>query len=131
MTWRRRAGFCTLRAHRCVEGRVSPESVQSFIALAIGFAIAGLISTFYQLVTKQPASFRLLNQGPRPSTFAAVPFLAFAAPFIIMRNTIRGRRIEQRRMEFVMVATVVAGIWSLMSGTVVVMGLEALSGLLA
>jgi hypothetical protein len=30
-----------------------------------------------------------------------------------------------------MVATVVAGIWSLMSGTVVVMGLEALSGLLA
>jgi O-antigen/teichoic acid export membrane protein len=110
---------------------VSPESVQSFIALAIGFAIAGLISTFYQLVTKQPASFRLLNQGPRPSTFAAVPFLAFAAPFIIMRNTIRGRRIEHRRMEFVMVATVVAGIWSLMSGTVVVMGLEALSGLLA
>ena len=110
---------------------MSPESVQSFIALALGFAIAGLISTGYQLVTKQPASFRLLNQGPRPAAFAAVPFLAFAAPFIIMRNTIRGRRIEQRRIEFVMIATVIAGIWSLLSGTVVVMALEALTVVLA
>jgi hypothetical protein len=113
------------------EARVSPESVQSFIALAIGFAIAGLISTGYQLATNQPASFRLLNQGARPATFAAVPFLAFAAPFIIMRNTVRGRRIEQRRFEFVMIATIIAGIWSLMSGTVVIMALEALRYVLA
>ncbi|MDB5519305.1 MAG: hypothetical protein JWQ17_6063, partial [Tardiphaga sp.] len=42
-------------------------------------------------------------------TFAAVPFLVFAAPFIIMRNTLRGRRIERRRFEFVMMATVLAG----------------------
>ena len=110
---------------------MSPESVQSFIALAIGFSIAGMISTAYQLVTKRPASFRLLNRGVLPTTFAAVPFLAFAAPFIIMRNTLRGRRIEQRRFEFVMIATIVAGIWSLMSGTVVVMALRALSMLIA
>ena len=49
----------------------------------------------------------------------------FAAPFIIMRNTLRGRRIERRRAEMVMVATVIAGLWSLMSGTVVVMAFEA------
>ena len=60
-----------------------------------------------------------------PKTFAAVAFLVFAAPFIIMRNTLRGRRIEGRRTEVVMVATVVAGLWSLMSGTVVVMAFEA------
>jgi hypothetical protein len=54
-----------------------------------------------------------------------LPFLVFAAPFIIMRNTIRGRRIERRRFEFVMLATIFAGFWSLMSGTVVVMALEA------
>src|SRR5215471_5236433 len=80
---------------------ISPESAEAFLALAIGFAVAGLISTGYQLVTQRPASFRLLEQGPHPKTFAAIPFLAFAAPFIIMRNTIRGRQIEGRRFEFV------------------------------
>jgi hypothetical protein len=114
-----------------VSWSISPEQAQSFLALAIGFAVAGLISTGYQLVTERPASFRLLEQGPHPSTFAAIPFLVFAAPFIIMRNTIRGRRIERRRFEFVMVATVIAGIWSLMSGTVVVMSLQAIGVLFA
>ena len=103
---------------------ISPHSAESFLALAIGFAVAGLISTGYQLVTERPASFRLLEQGPHPSTFAAIPFLVFAAPFIIMRNTIRGRRIERRRFEFVMIATVIASVWSLMSGTVLVMAVE-------
>jgi O-antigen/teichoic acid export membrane protein len=106
---------------------VSPQAVESFLALAIGFAVAGLISTGYQLVTERPASFRLLEQGPHPATFAAIPFLVFAAPFIIMRNTIRGRRLERRRMEFVMIATVIAGVWSLMSGTVVVMAFEQIA----
>jgi hypothetical protein len=104
---------------------ISPESAESLLALLIGFAVAGLISSGYQLVTERPASFRLLEQGPYPSTFAAIPFLVFAAPFIIMRNTVRGRRIERRRFEFVMVATVVAALWSLMSGTVVEMMIDA------
>ena len=104
--------------------------MQQFLALAIGFAVAGAISTGYQLVTKQPASFRLLEQGPHPSTFAAVPLLVFAAPFIIMRNTLRGARIERRRFEFVMIATVLAGFWSMMSGTFFLMTLRA-AGVLA
>jgi hypothetical protein len=110
---------------------MTPEQVQSFFALAIGFAVAGLISTGYQALTQQPASFSLLERGARPLTFAAIPMLVFAAPFIIMRNTIRGRRIENRRFEFVMIATIIAGIWSLMSGTVVVMALDAVRVLLA
>lgn len=103
---------------------VSPQSVQQFLALAIGFAVAGVVATGYQLVTHRPVSFSLLEQGAHPATFAAVPMLVFAAPFIIMRNTLRGRRIERRRFEFVMIATVIAGIWSIFSGTVVVMMLE-------
>jgi hypothetical protein len=110
---------------------MSPETLQSCVALAIGFAVAGMLSTGYQLATERPASFLLLGRGARPSTLAAVPFLVFAAPFIIMRNTVRGRLIEHRRFEFVMLATVLAGFWSLMSGTVVVTLLAALEGLLA
>jgi hypothetical protein len=102
---------------------MAPEALASFYALAMGFAVAGFLASGYQLATSRPASFRLLNNGPRPATFAAIPFLAFAAPFIIMRNTIRGRRIENRRFQFVMMATVLAGLWSLLSGTVVVMAL--------
>ena len=104
---------------------MSPEQVQSFFALAIGFALAGALATGYQLATERPASFRLLQRGPAPATFAAVPFLAFAAPFIIIRNTIRACQSEGR-FELMMLATVVAGFWSLMSGTVVVSALNML-----
>ncbi|HSV24586.1 MAG TPA: hypothetical protein VLJ17_16350 [Xanthobacteraceae bacterium] len=108
---------------------MSPESIQLFLAVAFGFAVAGMISTGYQLLTRRAPSFRLLEGGARPETLAAVPFLAFAAPFIIMRNTLRWRRIAPRRFEFVMLATIMAGFWSMMSGTILVMGLEAVARL--
>ena len=108
---------------------MSPETLETFLSLALGFAVAGLISAAYQAITARPASFRLLNAPARPAALAAVPFLVFAAPFIIMRNTIRGRRIEGRRFEFVMLATVIAGFWSLLSGTVVTAAFTACSQL--
>jgi hypothetical protein len=43
-----------------------------------------------------------------------------------MRNTLRVTRFSGRRFETVMVATVAAGIWSLMSGTVIVMAVAAI-----
>ena len=104
---------------------MSPDQVEHIFALAMGFAVAGLVASGYQLVTRRPASFRLLQRGPRPSTFAAVPFLVIAAPFIIMRNTIRGRQLEGRSVTAVMAATVVAGFWSLMSGTLAIAVLMA------
>jgi uncharacterized protein DUF6949 len=108
------------------EGIMAPESIHLFFVLGFGFAFAGLLASGYQLATSRPPGFHLLERGPKPSTFAAVPFLVFAAPFIIMRNTIRGRLIEGRSFQLVMMATVVAGLWSLMSGTVAVMAVEAL-----
>ena len=110
---------------------MSPQAYQSFVVLLIGFSVAGLLASGYQLVTERPLSFRLLNGGAKPLTFLAVPVLTFAAPFVIMRNTIRGRRIERRRFEFVMLATALAGFWSLMSGTVVVTAFRAFSLLFA
>jgi hypothetical protein len=109
---------------------MSPDALNSLFSLLIGFALAGALVSGYQALVQRPAGFGLLQQGAVPSSFAAVPFLVFAAPFIIMRNTIRGRQIERRRVEFVMMATVLAGFWSLMSGTFVVMTLQAV-GLLA
>jgi hypothetical protein len=104
---------------------MSPETFELFLSLALGYAVAGLISAAYEAITTRPPSFRLLNAEARAAALAAVPFLVFAAPFIIMRNTVLGRRLEGRRFEFVMLATVLAGIWSMMSGTAVVMVLHA------
>jgi hypothetical protein len=104
----------------------SPQAIESFFALTIGFSIAGLCATGYRLFAEHFPSFRLLEVGPAVARFASIPLLMFSAPFIIMRNTLRGRRIEGRGAQFVMIATVIAGLWSLMSGTVVVMALEKL-----
>jgi hypothetical protein len=47
-----------------------------------------------------------------------------------MRNTLRGVKLESRRFEFVMMATIIAGFWSMMSGTFFLMTLRA-AGVLA
>jgi hypothetical protein len=107
------------------QGAMLAESVESFYALALGFALAGLLASGYQLATERPASFRLLERGPCAAAFAAVPFLAFAAPFIIMRTSVRASRVEGSSAQLVTAATVVAGLWSLMSGTVAVSLLTA------
>ena len=105
---------------------MSPDALNSLFSLCIGFALAGALASGYQAFAERPAGFGLLQEGVTPRRFAAVPFLVFAAPFIIMRNTLRGRKLERRRADLVMVATVIAGLWSLMSGTVVVLALQAL-----
>ena len=105
---------------------ISPEAVEVFFATAIGFSVAGLCACGYRLFAVHFPSFRLLEVGPLPARFAAIPLLLFSAPFLIMRNTLNGLRVEGRRVEFIVIATVIAGLWSLMSGTAVVMALQAL-----
>jgi len=104
---------------------MSPECAQNLFALAFGFAAAGLCATAFQLATTRLPAFAMLSAGAKPSTVAAVPLLIVAAPFLIMRNTLLGVRQEARRFEFVFLATLIAGFWSLMSGLVLVMTLQA------
>ena len=106
---------------------MSPDAFNNLFSLLIGFAVAGALTSAYQAMAQRPAGFSLLQQGVVPQSFAALPFLMFAAPFIIMRNTLTGPRTSDfRRAQFVMLATLLAGFWSLMSGTVVLMVLQAL-----
>jgi len=124
MLWRPATPFAKQRDRN--EGAMAPESVHLIFSLAIGFAFAGMLATGYHLVTSRALSFRVLESGPKPATFMAVPLLAFAAPFLIMRNIIRGHAIEGRSFQLVMAATVVSGLWSLMSGTVAIMAVGAM-----
>jgi hypothetical protein len=107
------------------------ESFQNLIAVALGFAIAGSFTSGYQLATNQMPSFAQLSKGVNARALASVPILVFAAPFLIMRNTILAAIQDGRQFKFVFFATLLAGFWSLMSGTMVVTALQALGILIA
>lgn len=109
-------------------GVISPEALQSLYALAFGFAFAGMLCSGYQVFAERPASFSLLN-ATRLRALGAIPFLVFAAPFIILRNTVRGRIHEDRNIGFVTIATVIAGLWSLFAGTAAIEALRYAAGL--
>jgi hypothetical protein len=104
---------------------MTPQSVQMLLALGLGFAVAGLCSSAYQLVTNRPPSMQLLAVGPRAATFASLAILMLAAPFLIMRNTLASADPHPNRFQLVFLATVISGFWSLMSGTLVMMTLRA------
>jgi hypothetical protein len=71
------------------------------------------------------------STGPGVAALASVPLLFVSAPSLIMRNTTLGRWLVGRRFEFVFLTTLIAGFWSLMSGLVLVMTLQACGFLLA
>lgn len=109
---------------------LSPEIWSNLLSLALGFALAGALTNGYQAALARPASFALLSQHERAKAMLSIPFVVFAAPFLIMRNILAEKTSHRGRTLFVMMATVIAGFWSLMSGTVVVAMLHA-TGLLA
>lgn len=106
---------------------IDPSSVEALEALVLGFAFAGLLASTFELLTARPASFKLLQTGGA-AALASVPVLVFSAPFIILRNTVRGRQIEKRPFHFVMLATIVACVWSLLAGRLVLDVVQTFTG---
>ena len=86
-------------------------------ALVFGLAFAGFLASAFQYLTNKPASFILLQQGGW-GAILSVPLVVVTAPFIILRNTIRGRRFERRSVFFVWLATVIACLWGMAAGKV-------------
>ena len=109
---------------------MSPDALNSLFSLCIGFALAGALASGYQALAQRPAGFGLLQRGRRAEGVCrrAVPGVRRALHHHA-QHTAR-RRIERRRFEFVMIATMLAGFWSLMSGTFFLMTLRA-AGVLA
>ncbi len=96
---------------------LAPAALDTIRTLCVGLALSGLLASAFELFTTRRASFNLLWLGG-VTAVAALPMLAFGAPFIILRNTLRGRRIEGRPIPFVMLATIIACGWGLLSGRV-------------
>jgi hypothetical protein len=97
---------------------IEPAALEALQSLFIGFAFAGLLASAFELFTAQRADFRLLQSGGLFAV-ASVPVVVFSAPFLIVRNTVRGRRIEGRPFMFVMLAAMIASAWSIACGRIV------------
>ncbi|WP_293794861.1 hypothetical protein [uncultured Bosea sp.] len=97
---------------------IQPSAVEALQSLFLGFAFAGLLASAFELFTRRRADFKLLQTGGLAAV-ASVPVVIFSAPFLILRNTMRGRQGDGRPLSFLMLAGLSAGIWSLVSGRVV------------
>ncbi len=97
---------------------IQPSVVEALQSLFLGFAFAGLLASAFELFTERRADFKLLQAGGLAAV-ASVPVVIFSAPFLILRNTMRGRQGNGRPFSFLMLAGLSAGVWSLISGRVV------------
>ncbi len=97
---------------------IQPAAVEALQSLFLGFAFAGLLASAFELFTERRADFKLLQAGGLTAV-ASVPVVIFSAPFLILRNTMRGRQSDERPLSFLLLAGLIAGIWSLISGRVV------------
>lgn len=97
---------------------IQPAAVEALQSLFLGFAFAGLLASAFELFTERRADFKLLQAGGLTAV-ASVPVVIFSAPFLILRNTMRGRQSDGRPLSFLLLAGLIAGIWSLISGRVV------------
>ena len=84
-------------------------------AASCGFVAAAIIATGYQWATNSPARFEV--EAVRLSTAVMRVMVAvLSAPYIIMRNAVRGRLIEGRPLGWLAASTAIAALWSVCSG---------------
>ncbi len=109
-----------------------PLSIQLFVLLysvATGFVVAGIVASFYQLVTAEPPRFTPLGTSA-VALMVTFLFCGIAGPFIIMRNAVAGRRKERFALGWILGSAAIAGMWSACSGLLVLdFALAARAGL--
>ena len=87
-------------------------------SVCVGFVSAGVLGSFYQLVTSKPPRFSV-SYDSWIGGFTGLFLCGFAGPFIIMRNALNGRRVENRAIGWLFASAAVASGWSLCSGILV------------
>lgn len=88
---------------------------------AVGFVAAGIAASVYKMVTLEAARFALLGSGALAilSTFL---FFAVSGPAIIMDSAMKRRLGDADAAGWLVASLVVAGLWSVCSG-ILVLGL--------
>jgi hypothetical protein len=85
--------------------------------MAVGFVAAGLAASFAQLVSGEPLRFGVEAKSVLASA-ATVLLCVLAGPAILMRNAWRAGRAQARSPIWLGLSAMIAGVWSLLSGSV-------------
>ena len=86
-----------------------------FWTLITGVVTAGLVSSLYRLVTNKPPSFQMW-QETNVGIIGGGLTLMLAGPSVIMRNALRAQVIENRPPGWLVVSSLMAGLWSFLVG---------------
>jgi len=96
------------------------ESVIVYVyIMAVGFVLAGVLSSFVQLVSDEPMRFGLEPKSIITS-LGGVFLRVFAGPAILMQNAWRGMWIEARPKVWFGASLAIAALWSLFSGALLI-----------
>lgn len=88
-------------------------------SLAIGFAVAGALASSVTLITGQPLRFAMPAELTPLGACAAMVCRIIAGPFLIMHNTLRSIFTTRREPYWVMIAIVIACLWSFCQGVLI------------
>ena len=92
--------------------------IYAYVA-AVGFVMAGILSSFVQLVSGEPMRFGL-QPTSLVSSVGGVLLRVVAGPAILMRNAWRGMRIEARPKIWFGLSAIIAAWWSLFIGALLI-----------
>ncbi len=88
-------------------------------SLAIGFTVAGTFAASFAMLTGEPLKFEMAGRQPNHILLIGMVCRVVAGPFIILRNTLRAVFIAKREPYWVMMAIVIASLWSFCQGVVI------------
>ncbi len=84
---------------------------------AVGFVAAGVLASFVQLLSGEPMRFTIEPKSILDS-LAGVLLRVVAGPAILMRNAWRGQKLRERPKIWFGVSAVIAAVWSLFCGAI-------------
>jgi len=86
---------------------------------AVGFVVAGIVTSFRQLWTQEPARF--VMSGERWTVLlGSLLYFAVTGPMMIFRAVVVGRTGERRNLTWTIAGITVVGLWSICLGILVV-----------
>jgi len=94
---------------------------------AVGFVAAGITSSFYRMITAEPARFGFFGETAL-ALVTTVVFCALTGPVIIMERAIVARRLERSPIRWFAMGTLIAAIWSCCLGLLVLEIVLAVQG---
>jgi hypothetical protein len=89
-----------------------------FYCAAVGFVASGVAASLYKMITLEPARFKLFGDSWL-ATCTTFFFCAVTGPAIVMDLVIRNRLVDRNAIGTLVAGLLVAAIWSVCSGVIV------------